>query len=84
MVEAGGDFRYEAVVYEEPNRRGLSGFGQGVHSIAAHYLLNHGTEEQKHRLLPALARELIGAIGITETRRGLRHERDTDAGGSRG
>ena len=64
---AGGDFRHEAVIYEELNRRGLSGFGQGVHSIAAHYLLNHGTEEQKRRLLPGMARgELIGAIGITE------------------
>jgi acyl-CoA dehydrogenase len=64
---AGGDFRHEAVIYEELNRRGLSGFGQGVHSIAAHYLLNHGTEEQKRRLLPRMARgELIGAIGITE------------------
>jgi acyl-CoA dehydrogenase len=64
---AGADFRYEAVVYEELNRRGLSGFGQGVHSIAAHYLLNHGTEEQKRRLLPSMASgELIGAIGITE------------------
>jgi acyl-CoA dehydrogenase len=64
---AGGDFRHEAVIYEELNRRGLSGFGQGVHSIAAHYLLNHGTEEQKQRLLPRMARgELIGAIGITE------------------
>jgi acyl-CoA dehydrogenase len=64
---AGGDFRHEAVIYEELNRRGLSGFGQGVHSIAAHYLLNHGTEEQKKRLLPRMARgELIGAIGITE------------------
>jgi acyl-CoA dehydrogenase len=64
---AGGDFRHEAVIYEELNRRGLSGFGQGVHSIAAHYLLNHGTEEQKQRLLPPMARgELIGAIGITE------------------
>ena len=64
---AGGDFRHEAVIYEELNRRGLSGFGQGVHSIAAHYLLNHATEEHKHRLLPAMATgELIGAIGITE------------------
>ena len=63
----GGDFRHEAVIYEELNRRGLSGFGQGVHSIAAHYLLNHGTTEQKQRLLPRLASgELIGAIGITE------------------
>jgi acyl-CoA dehydrogenase len=64
---AGGDFRHEAVIYEELNRRGLSGFGQGVHSIAAHYLLNHGTEAQQQRLLPRMASgELIGAIGITE------------------
>ena len=63
----GGDFRHEAVIYEELSRRGLSGFGQGVHSIAAHYLLNHGTTEQKQRLLPRLASGgLIGAIGITE------------------
>ncbi|HMK86980.1 MAG TPA: acyl-CoA dehydrogenase family protein [Steroidobacteraceae bacterium] len=63
----GGDFRHEAVLYEELGRRGLSGFGQGVHSICAHYLLNHGTEEQKRRFLPRMARgELIGAIGMTE------------------
>lgn len=64
---AGGDFRHEAVLYEELARRGLSGFGQGVHSICAHYLLNHGTEAQKHRFLPRMAAgELIGAIGMTE------------------
>jgi acyl-CoA dehydrogenase len=63
----GGDFRHEALLYEELNRRGISGFGQGVHSIAAHYLLNHGTEQQKQRWLPRMARgELIGAIGMTE------------------
>jgi acyl-CoA dehydrogenase len=63
----GGDFRHEAVLYEELARRGLSGFGQGVHSICAHYLVNHGTEEQKHRFLPRMASgELIGAIGMTE------------------
>ena len=63
----GGDFRHEAVLYEELARRGLSGFGQGVHSICAHYLVNHGTEEQKRRFLPRMARgELIGAIGMTE------------------
>jgi acyl-CoA dehydrogenase len=63
----GGDFRHEAVIYEELGRRGLSGFGQGVHSICAHYLVNHGTEEQKHRFLPRMASgELIGAIGMTE------------------
>ena len=64
---AGGDFRHEAVVYEETQRRGLSGFGQGVHSICAHYILNHGTEEQKQRFLPRMARgELVGAIAMTE------------------
>lgn len=64
---AGGDFRHEAVLYEELNRRGISGFGQGVHSICAHYVLNHGTEEQKQRWLPRLAAgDLIGAIAMTE------------------
>ncbi|HWJ37104.1 MAG TPA: acyl-CoA dehydrogenase family protein [Steroidobacteraceae bacterium] len=63
----GGDFRHEAVLYEELGRRALSGFGQGVHSICAHYLVNHGTEDQKRRFLPRMASgELIGAIGMTE------------------
>jgi acyl-CoA dehydrogenase len=63
----GGDFRHEAVLYEETARRGISGFGQGVHSIAAHYVLNYGTEEQKQRWLPRMASgELIGAIAMTE------------------
>jgi acyl-CoA dehydrogenase len=64
---AGGDFRHEAVIYEEMQRRGLVGFGQGVHSICAHYILNHGTEEQKQRFLPRMAQgELVGAIAMTE------------------
>ncbi|HXP64360.1 MAG TPA: acyl-CoA dehydrogenase family protein [Steroidobacteraceae bacterium] len=63
----GGDFRHEAILYEETARRGITGFGQGVHSICAHYLLNHGTEEQKRRFLPRMAGgELIGAIGMSE------------------
>jgi acyl-CoA dehydrogenase len=38
-----------------------------VHAIVAHYLLNHGTEAQKQRWLPRMARgELVGAIAMTE------------------
>ena len=63
----GGDFRHECVMYEELSRRAISGFGQGVHSICAHYVLNHGSEAQKRRWLPRLASgELIGAIAMTE------------------
>ncbi len=63
----GGDFRHEAVLYMELARRGISGFGQGVHSMCSHYVLNHGTEQQKKRWLPRLASgELIGAICMTE------------------
>ncbi len=63
----GGDFRHEAIVHHEMAKRGLTGMNVSVHSIVAHYLLNHGTEEQKRRFLPRLARgELIGAIAMTE------------------
>ena len=63
----GGDFRHEAVFYEEMARRGLSGMATSVHSIVAHYFLNHGTEDQKRRYLPRMARgELVGAIAMTE------------------
>jgi acyl-CoA dehydrogenase len=64
---AGGDFRHEVVFYEEQARLGLTGFGQSVHSIVAHYLLNHGTRDQQQRYLPRLATgELVGAIAMTE------------------
>lgn len=63
----GGDFRYEAVFYDAMSRRGLTGMSPSVHSIVAHYLLNHGTEEQKQSYLPRMARgELVGAIAMTE------------------
>lgn len=63
----GGDFRHEAVLYEEMARRALTGFNPSIHSIVAHYLLNHGTEAQKQRYLPRLASgELVGALAMTE------------------
>lgn len=63
----GGDFRHEAVFHEEMARRSLTGMNASVHSIVAHYLLNHGTDDQKRRYLPPMARgELVGAIAMTE------------------
>ncbi|WP_038200259.1 acyl-CoA dehydrogenase family protein [Xenophilus azovorans] len=63
----GGDFRHEAVVYEEMARRALTGMNTSVHAIVAHYILNHGTQAQKQKYLPRMARgELVGAIAMTE------------------
>jgi acyl-CoA dehydrogenase len=63
----GGDFRHEAVIHEELGRLSLTGMSTGVHSIVAHYFVNHGTEDQRQRYLPAMARgELVGAIAMTE------------------
>ena len=63
----GGDFRHEAVIGEELYRRSLTGMNIAVHSIVAHYVLNHGTDEQKQRWLPRMARgEMVGAIAMTE------------------
>jgi len=62
-----GDFRHEAVIYEAMARRGLTGLNNSVHSIVAHYLLNHGTQEQKEFYLPQLcAGQMVGAIAMTE------------------
>jgi acyl-CoA dehydrogenase len=63
----GGDFRHEVVFYEEMCRRSLTGMNASVHSIVAHYFLNHGTEAQKSHYLPCMARgEIVGAIAMTE------------------
>jgi len=62
----GGDYCHEAVVTEELCYAGVH-FGHGVHSIAAHYILDYGTEEQKRYWLPQMATgELIGSIAMTE------------------
>jgi acyl-CoA dehydrogenase len=64
---AGGDIRHEAVIGEELYRRSLTGMNVAVHSIVAHYLLNHGTPQQKAKWLPRMARgEMVGAIAMTE------------------
>ena len=62
----GGNYGFEAVVTEELCYNGVH-FGHGVHSIAAHYILDYGTEEQKRYWLPRMATgELIGSIAMTE------------------
>jgi len=38
-----------------------------VHTLVANYVLNRGTEDQKHTFLPQMAKgELIGAIAMSE------------------
>jgi acyl-CoA dehydrogenase len=65
---AGGDFRHEAVIFEEQAYANNTSFGLHVHSgIGAHYFVNYGSEEQKRRWLPKLASgEYVCAIAMTE------------------
>lgn len=62
----GGTFAHQAVVLEELARAGVH-FGATVQSMVARYLLAYGSEAQKRRWLPAMARgELVAAIAMTE------------------
>ncbi len=65
---AGGTYAHEAAIIEAIGHVGVDGFGIALHSaIVAPYILHYGSEEQKRRWLPRLARgELIGAIAMTE------------------
>jgi acyl-CoA dehydrogenase len=65
---AGGTFAHEQIFCEQQVRAGVEGFGAGLHNcIVAPYILHYGTEEQKRRWLPRMAKgELIGAIAMTE------------------
>ncbi len=64
------DFRYSMVIAEELSRANCSALAGPVmvHSdVVAHYLLNHGTEPQKQRYLPAMVSgECVGAVAMTE------------------
>ena len=62
-----GDFGFDVITYEELSRACISSFGNGIQSIVAHYLMRYGTEEQKQRWLPGMARgEIITSIAMTE------------------
>ena len=64
----GGDFLHGAIVQEELAFKGVTGPGFHLHSdIVAPYFVHYGTEAQRERYLPAMARgERIGALAMTE------------------
>jgi acyl-CoA dehydrogenase len=55
-------------MFEEIARAGFTGLGFGLHNeIVAPYILSYGSEAQKERYLPAMARgEIVGAIAMSE------------------
>lgn len=64
----GADRLYSVILIEELARLNLSGPFFHLHSeIVAPYIFNHGTDEQRSKWLPPMARgEVIGAIAMTE------------------
>jgi len=63
---AGGGVEHQVAVVDG-FAHSESGAGFMVHAIVAHYLLAHGTEEQRRAYLPRLASgEMIGAVAMTE------------------
>ena len=65
---AGLDFTFNALFIEELAKKGISGPGFSLHSdIVAPYILKYGTEAQKQKYLPIMAKgDFITAIGMTE------------------
>ncbi|HTQ68196.1 MAG TPA: acyl-CoA dehydrogenase family protein [Solirubrobacteraceae bacterium] len=66
----GGDYLHEAVLCEEMAHAGSGGTAAGIGAhinIATPPIWKFGTEEQKQRyLVPSIAGEVVGALGITE------------------
>lgn len=63
---AGATLAHQLVVQDELARAEFPA-NVAVHSIAAHYILDYGTEAQKRRWLPRLASgELLAGIALTE------------------
>lgn len=63
---AGASLAYQLVVQDELARAEMPA-NTAVHTIAAHYLLDYGTEAQKRRWLPGLASgALLAGIAMTE------------------
>jgi acyl-CoA dehydrogenase len=62
------DKLYSIIQMEELSAAGFSGIGYGLHTeIVAPYIQHYGTQAQKQRYLPAMARgEMVGAIAMTE------------------
>src|ERR671921_721105 len=64
------DFRFNAVLTEEPARRGFTAVAMALsvhHDVALPYLLELATEEQAQRWLPGLASgERFAAIAMSE------------------
>jgi len=65
---ADADKLYSVVLMEEVARVNATGLGFGLHSeIVAPYLNRYGSDEQKQRFLPRMAKgEIIGAIAMSE------------------
>jgi acyl-CoA dehydrogenase len=65
---ADADKLYSVVLFEEIARQGFTGLGFGLHNeIVAPYILAYGTDAQKAKYLPAMARgEIVGAIAMSE------------------
>ena len=62
----GATLAYQLVVQDELAKMEVPA-NTAVHSIAAHYILDYGTEEQKQRWLPRLASgDMLAGIAMTE------------------